>query len=519
MSTVLRPKVSLNILPALQEVSIDEQKVLFIGQKTSAGTATSGALVQNILNDGSENTLFGEKSMLAGMIRAAKVINKVTRMDAIALDDHASGVAAEAEVVFTGPATAAGTLYVTVGSTENHKYEIAISSGDSATVIGGKLVSAIGADSKAIVTAANVTGTVTLTAVNAGLEGNDIALRYEGTVAGVTVTLTAFAGGATNPSLTGLFDVIEGVRYQTIVWPSSYDIDDVKDFLDARFNVDNEVLDGRAVITKSDTYANLLTLGNTYNSQNLVIFGNRKLSDTDFKGGSLLELNNNISAQFAAIRALRFAEGISISRYVVGATRGALDAFGGPGSASLPYFNTPFFDLPIIPVGKGFSKEEIDDLANAGISVFGNNAPRTVVILSDVVTTYKTDVAGNLDKSFKYLNYVDTISVSREYMVNNARVRFAQTRLTEGDLVPRRNMANETVIRDFFTRMYINLSGSDYVLTQAGEDALEFFKQNLNVSIDMDDGRVTVNMVTPIVTQLRAILGTIQIAFSTQAIQ
>lgn len=514
MTTIQRPKVTLNIIPATQDISVAPQRILFIGQKTSAGSATAGQLVTRIGNDNSENTLFGAKSMLAGMIRAAKKINKVTQMDAIPLSDDGSAVAAEGTVAFSGTASAAGTIYITVGSTTNYRYEVAIESGDTATVIGGKLATLINNDTKAIVTAVNTTGSVALTAVNAGLEGNTIGLRYEGSVAGVSITLTAFADGATNPSLTGLFDVIEGQRYQTIVWPSSYTLSTVVNFLGERFNVTNEILDGVAVITKTDSYADLITLGNSQNSQSLVIAGNKELNDSDFIGPSMLELNNVVSAQFAALRALRLTEDANLSRYVI-ATRGALDSFGGPALASLPYFNTPFFDLPLIPIGKGFTKEEVDALATAGVFVFGNNINRTQVILADVVTTYKTDVAGNPDESFKFLNYVDTISTIREYMVNNCRARFAQCRLTEGDLIPGRNIANEALIRAFLTQLYTNLSQSDFVLTQAGEAALRFFIQNLSVSLDLIEGQVTVNMITPIVTQLREILGTIQIAFST----
>lgn len=517
MTTILRPKVTLNILPAALEISVAPQRLLFIGQMTS-GSAVAGSLVEDIRNDNSENALFGQDSMLAMMIRAAKRINKETQMDAIPLADALAAVKATGNVIFTGTATANGSIFVTVGSNENYRYSVDIEVGDTATVIGGKLASLVNSDLKAPVTATNTTGDVALEAVNGGLEGNTIGLRYEGNVAGVTVALTAMAGGLTNPTLPDLNALIGDKRYQTIVWPSTYDIDDILDFLGPRFNVNNEVLDGVAIVTKTDTFANLITLGNTYNSQNLVIFGNRLLSEDSFKGPSMLEINNVVSAEFAAIRALRLTDGANISRYVI-ATRGARDSFAGPGISSLPYFNTPFFDLPIIPTGKGFSKEDVDDLTQAGISVMGNNVTRTQVILSDVVTTYKTDVAGNPDLSFKYLNYVDTISTIREYMVNNARARFAQCRLTAGDLVPNRNIANEALIRAFFTQLYVNLSGVDYVLTQGGADATTFFKDNLNVTLDLANGRVTVNMITPIVTQLREIIGTIQLAFSTEALQ
>lgn len=518
MTTILRPKMTLNIIPAALEISVAPQRVLFIGQKTSSGSAPSGVLVENIRNDNSENSLFGSNSMLASMIRAAKRINKETQMDAIPLSDNGSAVKALGNVTFTGTATATGSIYVTVGSTANYRYSVDIESGDTATVIGGKLATLINGDVNAPVAATNTTGDVELEAVNGGLEGNTIGLRYEGSVAGVTVALTAMNGGLTNPVLPDLNSLIGDKRYQTIIWPSSYDLNTIINFLGPRFNVTNEILDGVAITRKADTFANLVTLGNSLNTQNLVLFGEKLLSDSDFKGPAMLEMNNVVAAEFGALRALRLTLDANISRYVI-ATRGALDSFGGPALASLPYFNSPFYDLPIIPTGKGFSKEDVDSLATAGISVFGNNVTRTQVILSDVVTTYKTDVAGNPDTSFKYLNYVDTISTIREYMVNNARARFAQCRLTEGDLVPNRNIANEALIRAFFTQLYVNLSQVDYVLTQGGQDAVDFYKQNLNVVLDLEHGRVTVNMITPIVTQLREILGTIQIAFSTQSLQ
>jgi phage tail sheath gpL-like len=55
------PKLNFNILPADVEVGLAEQRILFIGQMTSEGTATAEKLVQNIANDNSWDTLFGKK--------------------------------------------------------------------------------------------------------------------------------------------------------------------------------------------------------------------------------------------------------------------------------------------------------------------------------------------------------------------------------------------------------------------------------------------------------------------------
>ena len=72
-TTVRQPKVNVNIVNANVAVENTEQKILFVGQKTSAGTATALALNESIPNDGSEDTLFGRDSMLATMMIATTI--------------------------------------------------------------------------------------------------------------------------------------------------------------------------------------------------------------------------------------------------------------------------------------------------------------------------------------------------------------------------------------------------------------------------------------------------------------
>ena len=50
-----------------------------------------------------------------------------------------------------------------------------------------------------------------------------------------------------------------------------------------------------------------------------------------------------------------------------------------------------------------------------------------------------------------------------------------------------------------------DLSGVDFVLLEAGEDALVFFDANLVIAIDKAAGTATVQMEAPIVTQLTEI--------------
>jgi phage tail sheath gpL-like len=258
----------------------------------------------------------------------------------------------------------------------------------------------------------------------------------------------------------------------------------------------------------------LVTLG-ALNSQSLVMLTDKTESATAYKGPAVFELEQVKAAQFAAIRALRLTDGASISRFVITAN-GPLDSFGGPALASKPYFNTAFPNLPLVATGRGWNSTEIEQLHDEGGAVLGINAYGNAALAGEIVTTYKTDTAGNDDISFKYLNYVDTASGAREYFYNNLKARFAQSRLTEGDVIKGRDMANDLTIMAYCEKLYQDLSGADYVLLQAGETALKFFKANLVVTLDLATGRATIQMTVPIVTQLREILATMKIAFSTE---
>ncbi len=518
MTFIRQPKVNVNIVPSSEVVGNTAQKILFIGQKIAAGSATAGALIENIANGGAEDALFGRDSMIATLIRANKVRNQQIQVDAIALDDNGSGVAATGTITVVGTATEAGTLTVIVGSEKNHKFSIAVADTDDQTAVADAITAAVNADLDVPVTAGNTLGVVTFTANNDGTWGNSIPIEVRGSVAGITGTaVVGMASGATDPVLTGVFDVIGEKRYQAIVWPYPNDTTVVRGLLDPRFNADGRVQDGVAFTALNDTVGNLSTLASALNSQSLVIFGGKLETETNYSGGDIVEIPTVKAAAFAGYRGLRLdTDGVSVSDLVI-TTNGPLDSFGGPALASKPYFNTPFADLFPVKTGRGFDDSEIESLKDDGVSVVGNNIAGNTVIAGEVVTTYKTDVAGNPDVTFGFLNFVDTASQSREYFFNNYRARFAQSRLTEGDTVKGRDMANSEVIRSFSKRLFQDLSGVDFVLLEAGETALLFFDDNLVITIDKALGKVTIQMTVPIVTQLREIAATMKIAFSTTA--
>jgi len=299
MSTnILDPKVTLSIIPADSLATNRERRILIIGQKLAGGTAIANALVED-LNFADEDALFGQRSHIAGMIRAAKkvMLNIVPQpqIDAISLDDAGSATQATSIVTLTGPTKEDGTLIVNIGSKNDHSFTVDITSGDTATVIGDALAAAITADLDAPFTALNAAGVVTITASNGGTLANTWGLSIEGLVAGVAAALTAWTGGAGDPSLTSLFDPVQDVRHTTIVWPEAYSITDLTGFLDSRFNASNAILDGMGIQVKSDTLANLKAFVAPLNSQSINILANRPISTDVYKASAIFGINDNMA--------------------------------------------------------------------------------------------------------------------------------------------------------------------------------------------------------------------------------
>lgn len=500
------PPTTISVSGAAVSVPNQEQKILVVAQKTSAGTAVSGDLNQNIQADA--DTEAGIKSIGAELVRAVRRVNEDTQIDAIFLDD-AAGTPAAGAVVFTGTATEAGTLEVIVGSARNHRLSVVIASGDTATAVGATLVAAMAADTSIMADGVNTTGSVAVTCVHDGTIGNEIPLAVNGAVAGISVAITAMTSGATDPTLTGVFDAINDIRYQTIIWQFVNDTSELVTLIDARFNVANDILDGIGYVGKVDTLVNHVSAVGALNS--VINYTTEKTETlTTLKGSATVEMAPVISAYAGALRARKLTVGAAIAEINVGANGN--DNVGGPKLASRPLAGSPVFAMSAIKAGRGWSKTDIAALAVVGASIVGINDSNQMVLGQQYTT--KTTTNSIPDDSFRFVNYVDTTFGIREFYFNNLKITFAQTRLTDGDLVAGVPMTNENQIRAKLSEFYVTLSGSDFALTRAGEAPLAFFNENLTLDVNLQTGAVTFSAKTPIVTQLRSITGDIQIVFS-----
>lgn len=485
------------------------EKILVVAQQLG-GTAISGALQVNIQDDKAWDTLYGEDSPLATAIRRIRRRNKETQIDAIGIDEAAGGVLATGTMAITGTATEDGELIFSIGSEKFHAFKIAVTSGDTADVIGIALAAAIALDDTVLVTAANVTGTVTLTAKSKGTFGNTTGLKVTGSVGGASVAVTAMASGATDPTLTGIFDVIGEERYQGILWQFDQELAVVTDFLDARFNVSNKIQDGRAFVGRADTQANILSELTPLNSLSLTM-GYYALVDTaTHRGGNVLEVPFIGVSEFVGIRGLRRTDGAILGDLVISRSQG--DSFGGIGLNSKPYFNTPFFDQTPAEVGTSFTELEIRQIEDAGGWVIDNNSANNTVIAGRVKTTRTTDVAGNLDPTFGALNFVDTATAAREIFVNRTRARYPQFRATAGALIPGFDSANEASVAAFVAGIYSDLGDVALVIKGIGTvdgatiDFDKKFKDELIVTLNTVTGSFAVSAVLNIVNQLTGVV-------------
>ena len=515
------PKVTIQLLPAAVVDAFADRRDLIVGQLVATATAVSGSLVQDVHAMSAENirTLFGVNSDLTHRILMWQQGNgSYSPLDVIGIAELPGEAQAASTITVTGTATSDGALTIAAVDARRYSVNVSVSSGDVQNDIAAAINTAIGNligtnQLNPPFTTGVATNVVTLTSVDRGPVANDYGVRITGSVPGVTVALTAFSGGGAAPTLTTILDPIAGLRYTGMNWPEAWsaNLAIAVDEMDDRFNASNAILDGVVFNGNSDTFANLRTFVSTRNSQSLVVGGNNTVDDALDKGPAILQPADWVLCYFMGVRSRRLTPNAPVADFVV-STSGPLDAVGGPHNASLPYFNTPLARTPVTLPANLFSPTEQNTLEEEGVTSYGINPAGNRIIMGPAVTTWTTDAAGNDNVSFHYLNYVDTGSACREVFFNNLRATYSQSRLTEGDLVPGRAMANAESIKSELLRVYRVLAA--LALTQAGREAESFFSVNTTVTINLATRTATVAGPLPIVTQLGVINYSLQFSFT-----
>jgi len=200
---------------------IAPQTVLILGQYNSGKTPTDNIPVR-IFNKEEAWDKYGRGSLLSRLVEKVFLSSRgVVEVWTCPLADNGSGVPADAEISITGPASANGTLTVSIG---DRIISVSVANAATATNIATALAAAINADLDCMFTATSSSGDVTLTCRHDGLFGNDYQVFLnpritDSTPAGLTVSVTQSANGANNPVLTTALGNLGDKFYTVIVCP------------------------------------------------------------------------------------------------------------------------------------------------------------------------------------------------------------------------------------------------------------------------------------------------------------
>jgi phage tail sheath gpL-like len=509
---VLEPKIGINLIAAGIVDAFDDRRDLIVGLAATNGTAvTADTLFQNVHNYTKDQLTvqFGTGETYHRIQTWRSANGNLSPLDVLILDQTAP-TAPVGSIQVTGAPTADGTFTVIVLDERQFSVSVSVTNGDTVDDVAAAIDTALNTLSSKAFSNVQATDTVTVTSLDASTFGELNNIGVVSDIAGLTFTITQFTGGANGVTpAAGSFDPLNGIRYTGINWPQYFEsqLGVLNTFLAGRFNPTNGITDGVGFAgTNKDTSTAAIALA-TLNSPVLCIGAGKSVSSRP----TINQPADWIMCYFQGVRARRLTPDAPISDFVI-ATGGALDGSGGPALASLPYFNTPLALTPVTPATNQWTFTEQGELEDGGVAYWGVNSAGTSMIMGPVTTTSTTDSGGNDNDSFHYLNYVDTASVCREIFYNTLKATYAQSRLTEGDLIPQRSMANAESIKAEVLRIYKVLSRQ--ALVQAGRTAESFFSTNTTVTVSLATRSATIAGPLPIVTQLGTITYNLQLAFT-----
>lgn len=368
---------------AVQGAGVQPYNVLMIGQKLAAGT--KNALEKFLITSAAQaKEYFGAGSQLAKMAAAYFAANKINELHCIALDDDGAAVKSSGSVLIGGAPTKAGTLKVYIAG---KVASVAVSTTDSAADVATALAAAITADSDFNVTAVvnGVTAEqVDFTAKNGGVVGDSIDIRVNYYVgdelpAGLTATVTAMNGGATNPDVQDAIDILADDQF--ILWVTPY----------------SDAANLTAIETELTE-----RFGPIYQNDGYHLTGSR---------GTLSELNTLGDSRNSQFTLIKRCAGPSMPYEHMACVAGEVAA-SGQIDPSRPFQTLALPGILPEDDSEKLTLEERNILLNHGIAT-DKVAAGGVVRIERLITTYKQNPAGADDVSYLDLNTLLTLSYLR----------------------------------------------------------------------------------------------------------
>ena len=217
-----------NLLGSARGIVGLPSRILLIGGLLATGTKSAGDKVQ-VFSDADADVYFGVGSELALMYKWAALggrdYGSSPEIWCIGMAD--TGTAAVQLLTITGTPTEGGQIVVKIAG---RVIASPVASGDSVTTMAAALDAAIDAMIANLpVTSGAAAGVVTCTAAQKGVTGEDIAYDVISAPAGVTVTPSSSATGATASDITASLDLSEDIDFDFVV-SANHTSTDVSDF-------------------------------------------------------------------------------------------------------------------------------------------------------------------------------------------------------------------------------------------------------------------------------------------------
>jgi phage tail sheath gpL-like len=381
-----------------------------MGQMYATGVQATPGVAYPIYNGAQADALFGRGSQLAKMCRRAIKANPYTPIDAIGIADATGSTKAAGAIAVAGTATAAGTHALYFGGV---RVAVGVSAGDTPAVQAANIYAALqqqampGFESLPSLTPSYTSGSsVALTCAHGGTLGNQIDIRTNAqrgdmTPAGVTVTITPLAGGATDPT-TSIATALSGISawYTDVVfaWTDTTNTGVFSNWLIGRYGAMVK-LDVQGYVVTSGTYGTLLTYA------------------PNCKYLSVLPVQNPLSPSWETA-----------------ASYGAACCYSTAQKPSLQMKTVPLPGIVAPAAADQFTIQEQEVLLNAGFSTYYVDSTGTVY-LQRVTTSYRTDPGGIPNTSWFDLQSTKVPT----------RVRYDWDNYI-GELYPRNNLTNDGTV-------------------------------------------------------------------------
>jgi phage tail sheath gpL-like len=460
---------------------------LVVGLMNKTGATAIPGVPIPVPSQADAQALFGFGSMLDGMVQFFTQNNWAQELWVLPIEPATAGVAATGTITVATAATAAGTLPIYVAG---RKVQVGVAAGEPIATTATNIAAAINADPSMPVEAAAATGVVTLTCKWAGVEGNEIDVRfaYAGLLAAEQIPIGLGITGPVGNKLSGgtgtvdLSTAIPNLGDEIYEYVATGFTDSTSlALLEAEYGFSDtgrwgwlrqlygHLFAAKTGATTSDNtgYSDLLTYGPTNNSGVLSIMSFEANSPTP-------------SWCWAAA-------------YAAQAARALLD------DPARPLQTLSFIGCLPAPKHQRFTKAQCNSLAGVGLATQGTADNGTPGILRES-TTYQSNLYGQGDDAYELVTTLATLA----QLFRNQRAaitsKFPRSKLADDGtrFGPGQAIVTPSAI---FAELVSEYRADEYVGLVENGDA---FKTNLIVERDSTDpNRVNVLYPPDVINQLR----------------